>query len=82
MNEPHEHSKKQKTGFISPHKVRIATFCTVNLCLAVSVLACLLAIWDFAQQDVLWRTVATCVVLAMGMVLFSGINHAFGREAE
>ncbi|MEM9026647.1 MAG: hypothetical protein AAGB06_06900 [Verrucomicrobiota bacterium] len=82
MNPPPLPSKKSQVGFIDPKKVRILTFGTVNTCLGVSVVACLLAIWDFAEQDILWRTVATCVVLACGMILFSGINQIFGNNTE
>ncbi|MGB0373265.1 MAG: hypothetical protein ACPGN3_18195 [Opitutales bacterium] len=80
MNPPPLVRKRNSAGFINARKVRLATFCTVNTCLGVSVVSSLLAIWDFAAQDVLWRTVATCCVLAFGMIVFSGINQIFGRE--
>ena len=82
MNPPPLEKRKKRPGFINPRKVRVVTFVVVNTCLAVSIFASLLAIWDFAQQDVLWRTVATCIVLATGMIFFTGINQAFGKEAE
>lgn len=80
MNPPIPEKHRKRTGLIAPSKVRLVSFCVVNACLAVSVFTCLLAIWDFAQQDVLWRTVATCMVFTAGMLLFSGINQAFGNE--
>jgi len=48
----------------------------------VAVVACLLAIWNFAGTDVLWRTVATCAVIGGGMVAFYVINSIFDRPSE
>ena len=47
----------------------------------VAVVALLLAIWQFTGTDVLWRTVATCVVVGAGTLAFSFVNgrrHYFG----
>jgi hypothetical protein len=43
----------------------------------VAVISCLLAIWQFTGTDVLWRTVATCAVIATGMVAFFVVNAVF-----
>jgi hypothetical protein len=48
----------------------------------VAVVASLLAIWNFAGTDVLWRTVATCAVVGAGMVAFYVINTIFDRPTE
>lgn len=82
MNPPPLTRARKRTGLINPDKVRIVAFCVVDACLAVSVIASLLAILDFAKQDVLWRTVATCLVLATGIIAFTGANQAFGKSVE
>jgi hypothetical protein len=48
----------------------------------VAVLASLLAIWKFAGTDILWRTVATCLVIGSGTVAFYWVNVLFGRTME
>jgi len=57
-------------------------FWTTSACIVVAVVASLLAIWNFAGTDVLWRTVATCTVVGAGMVAFYVINVIFGRPVE
>lgn len=69
-------------GLVDPMKVRIATFGVITTCIAISVIACLLAIWDFTQQDTLWRTVATCLVIIGGMIAFGATNSIYGTKRE
>jgi hypothetical protein len=58
------------------------SFWTVTACILVSVVASLLAIWQFTGTDVLWRTVATCVVVGAGTLAFAWVNSMFGLEAD
>ena len=53
-----------------------------TICIVVAVVACLLAIWQFTGTDVLWRTVATCVVIGAGTLAFSFVNGLFDRERD
>lgn len=69
-------------GFLNPRLVRSVSFWTTSLCLVVAVVACLLAIWQFAGTDVLWRTVATCAVIGGGASAFSFLNALFGDRAN
>jgi hypothetical protein len=69
---------RRRRGFIAPEKVRGLSFVVVTVCLIISVAACILAIWDFTRQDTLWRTVATCLVIAGGMMAFGIINALYG----
>ncbi len=68
----------KKKGFLNADKIRALSFYAISLCISVSVLASILAIWDFARADVLWRTVATCAVIAAGFMVFSIMNTALG----
>lgn len=52
------------------------------MCILVSVAACIMAIWDSSKSDVLWRTIATCVVVAGGCGIFAGVNVSFGSPRE
>ena len=62
--------------------VRSISFWVTSLCILVAVLASLLAIWNFAGTDVLWRTVATCAVIGGGMIAFYVVNSIFDRPSE
>jgi hypothetical protein len=42
------------------------SFWTMTLCVLVAVVVSILAIWQFTGTDALWRTVATCGVIAAG----------------
>ena len=67
-----------RRGFLSSKIVRALSFWLTSMCVLVAVVASLLAIWDFTGTDVLWRTVATCAVVATGSMTFSWINAIFG----
>ena len=41
-------------------------------------LVSILAIWDFAEKDVLYRTLATLGVVCLGSIIFSIVNEKFG----
>jgi hypothetical protein len=71
-----------KRGFLNPQVVTKLAFWTTSACIVVAVVASLLAIWNFAGTDVLWRTVATCAVVGAGMVAFYVINVIFDRPID
>jgi 4-hydroxybenzoate polyprenyltransferase len=71
-----------KRGFLNPRVVTKLAFWTTSACIVVAVVASLLAIWNFAGTDVLWRTVATCAVVGAGMVAFYVINTIFDRPTD
>jgi hypothetical protein len=67
-----------KKGFINPIAVKIVSFSVLVICIIISAIACILAIWDFTKDDVLWRTVATCFVVSGGMMAFGVVNNLYG----
>ena len=71
---------KGRRGYLNPQIVKGFAFFVITICIVISVVACLLAIWEFAKPDVLWRTVATCVVVAAGVAIFTVVNTAFGDK--
>ncbi len=73
---------KKPRGFLNPGKVRAFAFWVISLCILVSVVASILAIWDFSKSDALWRTIATCVVVAGGCGVFAIVNLSFGSSPE
>jgi len=77
---PEQH--RPKRGFVNPSAVRKIAFWTTSACILIAVVASLLAIWQFTGTDVLWRTVATCAVVAFGMMAFYVINVLFDWPAE
>jgi hypothetical protein len=62
--------------------VRAVSFWTTSACVLVAVVASLLAIWQFTGTDVLWRTVATCMVIGGGTVAFYLINVLFDKTSD
>ena len=71
---------KRGKGFLNPRIVKSTTFYIITTCITLSVIVCILAIWDFAKKDVFWRMVATFSVIAMGSALFALINNIFGSK--
>ena len=77
-----ERQKKLRRGFLNPRIVTKISFWTTSACILVAVVACLLAIWNFAGTDILWRTVATCLVIGSGTVAFYWVNVLFGKTSD
>ena len=72
--------KRSGRGFLNPNFVVGMSFWTIALCILIAVVASILAIWNFTGTDVLWRTVATCAVIAGGTGLFAVVNQVFGHD--
>jgi hypothetical protein len=73
---------KKPKGFFPPHLVRAVTFYIISTCIVASVVVCILAIWDFAKTNALWRLIATFVVVAVGTALFAMVNGIFGDDQK
>lgn len=71
-------TQRKPRGFLNPGKVRAFAFWIITVCILISIVASVLAIWDFSKSDALWRTIATCVVVAGGCGLFAIVNRSFG----
>ena len=80
--EPMPKAKKKSRGFFSPKVVRAVAFTIISICIVLSVVMCILAIWDFANNDTLWRLVTSCVVVAGGTALFAIVNVVFGVSED
>ena len=74
--------RESRRGYLNPSLVRSVSFWITSLCILVAVLASLLAIWKFAGTDILWRTMATCLVIGSGTVAFYWVNVLFGRTMD
>ena len=73
-------SGKKAKGFFPRSIVRTVAFYIISLCIVASVIVCILAIWDFAKRDSLWRMIASFVVVAAGTALFAVVNDLFGDD--
>jgi len=82
-NQPPAPKKKTtRKGFIHAQSVKKLTFTIVVLCLIISTFSCIMAIWDFTNDDALWRTIATSITVSLSMVIFNSINLAYGEKVE
>jgi membrane protein YdbS with pleckstrin-like domain len=82
MENPREQKSRGRRGYLDPQKVRAVAFWTTSACILVGVVAALLAIWQFSGTDVLWRTVASCAVIAGGTLAFTLFNAMFDIAEE
>lgn len=78
MDERAAPDEKRRRGYLAPTVVRGFAFWTITICVIISVAASILAIWEYTATQVLWRTVATCVVIAAGTGAFALLNRWFG----
>jgi hypothetical protein len=68
----------RRRGYVDHQRVVAISFWVVSGTIALAVLSAILAIWQFTGTDALWRTVATCVVIAAGMLAFTWLNMLLG----
>ncbi|NBX26584.1 MAG: hypothetical protein EBQ99_11165 [Planctomycetes bacterium] len=80
LNAPPPRAAARQRGFLPPNAVRAFAFWVITLCVLVSVVASIMAIWQFAQDGVLWRTIGTCAVIAFGSMVFAVVNMSFGAS--
>ena len=73
-------STSGKRGYINSRIVKGFAFLVITVCIVISVVATVLAIWEFTETDVLWRTVATCFVVGAGAAVFALVNNVFGDK--
>ncbi|MBD3246741.1 MAG: hypothetical protein GF333_06985 [Candidatus Omnitrophica bacterium] len=73
-----QEGKKKDKGFLNPQGVKTVIFTVMVACVGLGVVVSILAIWDFAQNDVLWRTLATLGVIWLGCIIFGSVNRRFG----
>jgi uncharacterized membrane protein required for colicin V production len=69
--------RPKRRGYLNRAMVARFSFWTMTLCVLVAVVVSILAIWEFTGTGALWRTVATCGVIAAGTLAFSWINGLF-----
>ena len=77
-NKP-EKPKKVKKGMLNPKLVRITSFVIITLSLIGCTVLCILAIWDFAKSDVIWRAIATFIVVIVATAIFAFVNEKLGN---
>ena len=72
--------KKSARGFLPPALIKMAAFYIISLCILAGVVVCILAIWDFARRDTLWRFACSFLVVSAGTLLFAFVNGMFGER--
>jgi hypothetical protein len=70
-----------RRGYLDHQRVVAVAFWVVSLSIGMAVLSAILAIWQFTGTDALWRTVATCAVIAGGVLAFTWLNTLLGEDA-
>jgi hypothetical protein len=74
--------RASKRGYLNPMAVRGFAFWTITVCILASVAVSIYAIWIPNQNEVLWKTVATSLVIASGCGVFAAVNTSLGAPSE
>ncbi|MCS6243663.1 MAG: hypothetical protein H2172_07405 [Opitutus sp.] len=74
-----EVTTKKPRGYFPPQVIKSISFIIISFCIVASVVVCILAIWDFAKQDALWRLVSSFGVVGIGTALFAKVNGMYGE---
>ena len=73
-----EHINKNENGFLNPKTVKAFAFFIILACVIIGIIVSIMAIWNFAEKDTLYRTLATLGVISSGCIIFSFINDYYG----
>lgn len=73
-----EQMDKNEKGFLNPEKVKAFAFFIILACVIIGIIVSILAIWEFAERDTLYRALATLGVISFGCIAFSFINDYYG----
>jgi uncharacterized membrane protein YqjE len=70
--------KSKRRGVINPGFVRWIAFIVITVSLVVCTVLCILAIWEFAKSDAVWRAIATFIVVSVATAIFAFVNEKLG----
>jgi Na+-transporting NADH:ubiquinone oxidoreductase subunit NqrB len=70
--------KSKTRGIVNPQLVRWIAFTVITVSLVVCTVLCILAIWKFTESDVVWRAIATFIVVSIATAIFTFVNEKLG----
>lgn len=66
-------------GLVNPIIVNVCSLIIITICILIAVTASIMAIWEYANTDTLFRTIATVAVIIVGVALFAKSNQTLGE---
>ncbi len=65
-------------GVLPAKFVRLVAFGVISSCIFACTAVCLLAVWDYADHDVAWRSLVSMGIITAAMGAFVVVNELFG----
>ena len=70
--------KSRRRGVVDPTVVRWIAFTVITISLVACTVLCILDIWKFTESDVVWRAIATFIVVSVATGIFAFVNEKLG----
>ena len=70
--------KSRRRGIVDPNVVRWIAFVVITISLVACTVLCILAIWRYTESDVVWRAIATFIVVSTATAIFAFVNEKLG----
>lgn len=70
--------KAPPRGMINPVRVKIISFAIISVCIFACAIISILAVWNFAENDAVWRAFSTFLIVALATWVFAIVNERFG----
>ena len=70
--------KSKRRGVVDPNVVRLIAFIVITASLVSCTVLCILAIWKYTESDVVWRAIATFIVVSTATAIFAFVNEKLG----
>ena len=78
ISQPTLKIKREIKGVVEPKLVRNISFTIITISLVACTVLCILAIWEFANSDAVWRAIATFIVVSVATGIFTFVNEKLG----
>jgi hypothetical protein len=65
-------------GVCNAKVTRLLSCAVTSVALVVSVAACVLAVWGYAEPAIAWRALATLGIVSAATAVFVALNEGFG----
>ena len=75
-----DHTSTRRRGVFSVRAVRLLSFGIISISLFATTFLCVLSVWNYADKDIAWRSLATLGIIVVTMVSFTVINEVFGER--
>ena len=71
-----------RKGIVNPKIFRIVCFVIIATATIVFTTISILAVWDFAKSDVVWRSLTSLAIIVVAVIVLMIANETLGKYSD